>query len=295
MNRCQKGNRVLHNIHNVSWEYANIIPDYQMGQNICSLFLSLRFHQLHKDYLFSRIRQLDGTAYKVRILLCMVDLDYNQSVLEEIANIAIGNDLTLILSWSFREAGRYLETYKIYESKGPETLKGRPKEDFPAQAVNSFCTMRGVNKTDVQVMLQNFGSVKAAIRSTMEELSLCVGVGEKKVKRLLHTFCEPFRKSHKKKQARIETLMDRLESGKTLCEFNSSSSPSLTNIANRDTSKDNSSFEIDMDHGPSNNNASSIYFENKDKINTFKGMDYLDQTDFEKKKVIDFEDIENSS
>jgi len=89
--------------------------------------------------------------------------------------------------------------------------------------------------------------------------------------------------------------MDRLESGKTLCEFNSSSSPSLTNIANRDTSKDNSSFEIDMDHGPSNNNASSIYFENKDKINTFKGMDYLDQTDFEKKKVIDFEDIENSS
>jgi len=160
-----------------------------MGQNICSLFLSLRFHQLHKDYLFSRIRQLDGTAYKVRILLCMVDLDYNQSVLEEIANIAIGNDLTLILSWSFREAGRYLETYKIYESKGPETLKGRPKEDFPAQAVNSFCTMRGVNKTDVQVMLQNFGSVKAAIRSTMEELSLCVGVGEKKV---LLMFCFVF-------------------------------------------------------------------------------------------------------
>ena len=38
----QKGNPVLQHIRNVRFAFADIIPDYQMGQQTCALFLSLR-------------------------------------------------------------------------------------------------------------------------------------------------------------------------------------------------------------------------------------------------------------
>ena len=38
----QKGNPVLQHIRNVRYAFADIIPDYQMGQQTCALFLSLR-------------------------------------------------------------------------------------------------------------------------------------------------------------------------------------------------------------------------------------------------------------
>ena len=38
----QKGNPVLQHLRNVRYAFADIIPDYQMGQQTCALFLSLR-------------------------------------------------------------------------------------------------------------------------------------------------------------------------------------------------------------------------------------------------------------
>jgi DNA repair protein Rad10 len=38
----QKGNPVLKHIRCVPWEYADIVPDYQMGQTCCALFLRLQ-------------------------------------------------------------------------------------------------------------------------------------------------------------------------------------------------------------------------------------------------------------
>ena len=39
----QKGNPMLQHIRNVRYQFADIIPDYQMGQQTCALFLSLRW------------------------------------------------------------------------------------------------------------------------------------------------------------------------------------------------------------------------------------------------------------
>jgi len=35
----QKGNPVLKYIRNVPWEFGDIIPDYQLGQTSCALYL----------------------------------------------------------------------------------------------------------------------------------------------------------------------------------------------------------------------------------------------------------------
>eukprot|EP00833_Pecoramyces_ruminatium_P002119 jgi/Orpsp1_1/1176151/evm.model.c7180000056562.3 len=39
VNPCQKGNPVLLNIRNVAWEYSDIIPDFQVGETSCILYL----------------------------------------------------------------------------------------------------------------------------------------------------------------------------------------------------------------------------------------------------------------
>ena len=47
VNKRQEGNPVLKHIRNVRWQFADIVPDYQMGQNACAVFLSLRQAACH--------------------------------------------------------------------------------------------------------------------------------------------------------------------------------------------------------------------------------------------------------
>ncbi|KAH9608054.1 hypothetical protein KSS87_021387, partial [Heliosperma pusillum] len=68
-----KGNPLLKHIRNVRWNFAEVIPDYVLGQNSCALYLSLRYHLLHPDYLYFRIRELQKN-FRLRVVLCHVDV-----------------------------------------------------------------------------------------------------------------------------------------------------------------------------------------------------------------------------
>ena len=61
----------MKSIRNVPWEFADIVPDYEMGTVVCALFLSLRYHALHPEYIHERLKLL-GRSYDVRILLVQV-------------------------------------------------------------------------------------------------------------------------------------------------------------------------------------------------------------------------------
>ncbi|KAI3623785.1 RAD10 [Malassezia furfur] len=49
VNSCQRGNPILQHIKGVAWEYADIVPDYQVGLSSGVLFLSLRYFRLHPE------------------------------------------------------------------------------------------------------------------------------------------------------------------------------------------------------------------------------------------------------
>lgn len=51
-----------------------------------------------------------------------VDIKEPHHVLKNLTRICILADLTLILAWSPEEAGKIIETYKIYENKPREGL-----------------------------------------------------------------------------------------------------------------------------------------------------------------------------
>ncbi|XP_038999218.1 DNA excision repair protein ERCC-1 isoform X2 [Hibiscus syriacus] len=176
----QKGNPLLKHIRNVRWAFADIVCDYLLGQNSCALYLSLRYHLLHPDYLYYRIRELQKN-FKLRVVLCHVDVEDVVKPLLEVTKTALLHDCTLLCGWSLEECGRYLETIKVYENKPADLIQGQMDTDYLSRSLSSI------------------------MDASMEDLARCPGIGERKVKRLHDTFHEPFKRTVSSNPPILET------------------------------------------------------------------------------------------
>lgn len=188
----QKGNPILNNIRSLPWEYSDIPSDYVLGNTTCALFLSLKYHRLHPEYIYSRIRALGG-KYNLRVLLTMVDIQNHEESLKELSKTSLINNLTLILCWSAQEAGRYLELFKSYEHASPTSIRAHQATSYSEKLVEFITVPRSINKTDAVGLVSSFGSVRAAVNARPEEIGLIAGWGEKKVQRWCGTVRESFR------------------------------------------------------------------------------------------------------
>lgn len=188
----QKGNPILNNIRSLPWEYGDIPADYVLGATTCALFLSLKYHRLHPEYIYSRIRAL-GHKYNLRVLLTMVDIQNHEESLKELSKTSLINNLTLILCWSAQEAGRYLELYKSFEHASPASIRAHQATSYSEKLVEFITVPRSINKTDALSLVSAFGSVRAAVNARPEEIGEVTGWGEKKVQRWIGTVRENFR------------------------------------------------------------------------------------------------------
>lgn len=187
----QKGNPLLKFISNIPWEYSDIVPDYVMGKTTCALFLSIRYHQLNPDYIHNRLKLL-GNAYNLRVLLVQVDIADPHHALKHLTRICILADLTLMLAWNAEEAGKIIETYKIYENKPPDKIMDCSVTAPYQKLVNALTTVRSVNKTDATTLLSTFGTLKEIVNAPVNTLALCPGFGFQKAQRLHKVLHEPF-------------------------------------------------------------------------------------------------------
>jgi len=188
----QKGNPSLNYIKSLPWEYSDMPADYVLGATTCALFLSLKYHRLHPEYVYSRIRAL-GQKYNLRVLLTMVDIQNHEESLKELSKTSLINNLTLILCWSAQEAGRYLELYKSYEHASPTSIRAHQATSYAEKLVEFMTVPRSINKTDAVSLVSAFGSVRAAVNARPEEIGQITGWGEKKVHRWCGTVQENFR------------------------------------------------------------------------------------------------------
>ncbi|GAM87758.1 hypothetical protein ANO11243_057850 [Dothideomycetidae sp. 11243] len=195
----QKGNPALGHIKSVGWEYSDIPADFVLGATTCALFLSLKYHRLHPEYIYTRIKALGG-RYNLRLVLVLVDIDNHEDPLRELSKTSLINNVTIILSWSSQEAGRYLELYKNYEHAAPTSIKGIQSTTYSDQLVDFVTVPRGINKTDAVSLVATFGSIRTAVNARPEELSLISGWGEKKVQRWSKAVRDPFRATKAKKR-----------------------------------------------------------------------------------------------
>ena len=204
----QKGNPILNHVRSLPWEYSDTPADYILGVTTCALFLSLKYHRLHPEYIYSRIRAL-GKMYNLRILLTMVDITNHEEALRELSKTSMINNLTLILCWSAQEAGRYLELFKSYEHASPASIRAHQAESYRESLTEFITTPRSINKTDAASLISNYGTLKAAVNAPPEELALIPGWGEKKVKDWCNAVRENFRL---RKAAKAGVALSRNES-----------------------------------------------------------------------------------
>ena len=60
-------------IRNVQWEMvADLVPDYVLGSSTCALFVSVKYHLLHPNYIIRRMKDV-GRNYRLRVLVCLGD------------------------------------------------------------------------------------------------------------------------------------------------------------------------------------------------------------------------------
>ncbi|OTA59705.1 mating-type switching protein swi10 [Hypoxylon sp. EC38] len=203
----QKGNPVLASLRSVPWEYSDIPADYGLGLTTCALFLSLKYHRLHPEYIYTRIRNLQG-KYNLRILLTMVDIPNHEDSLRELSKTSLVNNVTIILCWSAAEAARYLELYKSYEHANFNAIKGQQATSYAEKLIEFVTVPRGINKADAISLVSAFGSLKNAINADSEQVAVIGGWGEKKVKRWCDVVEEPFRVQNAAKRQAIDSKND---------------------------------------------------------------------------------------
>ncbi|KAF8893821.1 restriction endonuclease type II-like protein, partial [Infundibulicybe gibba] len=188
----QRGNLVLECIRNVGKEFGEIVADYQVGRTTGILFLSLRYHRLHPEYIHTRIEKL-GISYNLRILLILSDISDHRDVIRELTKTCVINNVTIIVAFSFEEAGHYLTTFKQFEHKPPDMIKERVDKDYSSILRSSLTSINKVNKTDVETLRTSFGSFSGVAKATTEQLQNLPGFGQVKVKNMKNAFEKPIR------------------------------------------------------------------------------------------------------
>jgi len=186
----QRGNPVLRCIRSVRWVFGDIVPDYICGLRTCVLFLSLKYHLMFPEYIGERMREV-GRGFTVRLVLVRVDVANSDAPLEDVAVKGIAGGFGLVCSWSAEEGGRWLETLKACEHRGPDALQGPRPNTFVEQATACLTSIPGVNKTDVLTLLRRFKTLRGVALAEESELAMCPGIGPAKVARIHAAFGTP--------------------------------------------------------------------------------------------------------
>jgi len=194
VNPSQRLNPIVECIRNVPKEFGDIVPDYQVGRTTGVLFLSLRYHRLHPEYIHQRIERL-GLSYNLRILLLMCDISEHQDPIRELTKICLLNNITVIVTWSADEAGQYLSAYKQSEHRPPTLIRERVDKTPDALLRTALTSIPRVNKTDVETLRATFGSFARIAQADATQIARLPGFGPKKVARLKDAFERPFRTS----------------------------------------------------------------------------------------------------
>ncbi|PSN50432.1 DNA excision repair protein ERCC-1 [Blattella germanica] len=121
-----------------------------------------------------------------------VDSKDPHHALKNLTRISLLTDVTLMLAWSPEEAGRIIETYKIFEHKPPDMIMESQKCGPYLKLVNALTSVRSVNKTDATSLLRTFGSFEKIVRAPSETLGLCPGFGLQKAARLHNVLHQSF-------------------------------------------------------------------------------------------------------
>ncbi|VDM79680.1 unnamed protein product [Strongylus vulgaris] len=103
--RRQEGNPVLKYVRNVRYEWGDIGTDFECGPTCGVLYLALKYHKLHPNYILTRLSGKEENKYacKVGLVLSLTEKSSVEEAAEYIENLKLADnrDPTFKLLYNF--------------------------------------------------------------------------------------------------------------------------------------------------------------------------------------------------
>ena len=132
---------------------AQQVPDYDLGNSACALFLDLKYHTQRPTHIQRRMREVGasdkagaGGRWALKILICLANkVSDPTGPLRDLSVIAIHCDFTLIVVWSDLEAALYIEACVASSLCAAATRPGASLSLSPSLALFSAQLVQSVD------------------------------------------------------------------------------------------------------------------------------------------------------
>jgi DNA excision repair protein ERCC-1 len=204
VSRSQTGNPLLEYLQFYQMNSKIKDVDYVINSKCIALFLSLRYHKLHPEYIYNKLKKITyNHEDTLKVLLVYVDVEDFQDTVRELNKLCLFNKLTIILAWTNEQCATYLQNLKYVEKEASKRIiQGNRTDDkevlandgkYLERVMKTVSSVKSVSQTDSKSLLARFGSVRSIIAADADGLQGIEGLGPLKVERLLAAFNQPFR------------------------------------------------------------------------------------------------------
>lgn len=200
-NSKQKNNPLIKHIKAVQVSYSDDIEaDFVFGRGACGIFLSLKYHNLYPNYIYDKMKVV-GSGYPLKVLILLVDIMDIRLPLKEITRFANSSDTTLMICYSYEEAAKYVETYKLYRNSSPAILMEKSgtnnsgTEGAYECVAEALSSLKRINRTDAVSTISTFSNMERIVKASPEQLSVVPGMGPQKARYLYSFLRRQFKRS----------------------------------------------------------------------------------------------------
>ena len=168
INQCQEGNQLLNQLKSINSQWVNnIYSDYSIEKAIDVLFLSLKYHRQYPTYIETRVKKIPQNNNNLKILLLLIDVDDPDISISKLNIFCIYNNLTLILAFSYEEAGNWILTCYKSQNESLDLLNSQ-KIDFKELASNSLHSI-GFSKKKVEEIMGSYHTIEDCLKNNFFE------------------------------------------------------------------------------------------------------------------------------
>jgi DNA excision repair protein ERCC-1 len=191
ISKLQKGNPVIPVLESgAEVEFIeSSVADYTIGKDIAVLFLTLKFHRQHPDYLSGRLREFRG-SFPVRILLFLINDENPDRIISRLTSICCANNMNMVLAFDYEEASRWLLT--IYHTQDSAIDELKATNETPLEIATDALNAIGPSKREADALLGSFPTLADILLAPREVLEKSSSLRDKKINSFLAVVNEPF-------------------------------------------------------------------------------------------------------
>lgn len=169
INKVQQNNKVIEYLHPGTYEWSTDIScDFAIKNQIGVLYLSLKFHREHQNYIKTRLAA-NNDYFPVNILLLVSSSENDSSQINELTQLCITHNITVVLAFNTEESARWIQSMYQTQNSTLESLKTEDEANIDT-AINALHCL-GVSHKEAEALLLKFGSLEKCLNATQSSIA----------------------------------------------------------------------------------------------------------------------------